>query len=274
MLGSHPSVYTLPETHYFRKLRGRLGRLGSLGLVSPRAARAAQVELIRATNGVPKVAAGWPFVGSYGRAFVSLLDAAAAGSGKSVWVEKSPLHLHYIDEITRFAPDAVFLHIVRDGRDVVTSLLALSQTDPTRWIPQLVPDLRPRDVASLPVTVNLVEAAVRRWNRDVAETRRRRNNPLHALIIYEDLIADPATALAAVCAAIGIPFHESMLSHWNVAGEVTGGRAGLAHMEAVFGALRPPTHRAFLELAPDTQRYIVSHLAGHGDVRAALDAEF
>lgn len=272
ILGSHPSVYTLPETHYFRKLRGRLRRLGSLGLVSPRAAYRALKDLSEVTNQEPPIVVpGWPFVGAYGRALIAMLDAAASERGKPIWVEKSPLHLHYIREIFRFAPDAVFLHIVRDGRDVVASLYQLCQRDPKRWIPQLLPTVRPGDLKSLPDPEVLIEAAVDRWNRDVIESRRWRTDRRHLVVQYQELLDDPVTALDEACRVIGITFHSNMLRHWEVAAEVTGRRGELVHMEAVFSPIRSSSQTPFSLLSHETQRFITNRLLGGGEVMAALD---
>lgn len=37
------------------------------------------------------------------------------------WLEKTPKHLENIDKIMRFIPEAKIIHLIRDGRDVVTS---------------------------------------------------------------------------------------------------------------------------------------------------------
>lgn len=60
-------------------------------------------------------------------AIISMKPAA------TVVVEKSPAHSLCVDTILRFAPDARFIHIVRDGRDATSSMLAASETWGARW---------------------------------------------------------------------------------------------------------------------------------------------
>lgn len=46
----------------------------------------------------------------------------AQQQGKRRWGDKSPIHTLYAEDIRRIFPDAQFIHLVRDGRDVAVSL--------------------------------------------------------------------------------------------------------------------------------------------------------
>lgn len=50
----------------------------------------------------------------------------AIQAGAAIWCEKTPRNLLYADVIARLYPEALFIHVVRDGRDVVSSMLARS----------------------------------------------------------------------------------------------------------------------------------------------------
>lgn len=50
-----------------------------------------------------------------------------------LFVEKSPGHSFWISEISELLPDARFIHILRDARDVVASLLAASRSWGHQW---------------------------------------------------------------------------------------------------------------------------------------------
>jgi hypothetical protein len=52
-----------------------------------------------------------------------LCRTLALKPGATAVLEKTPSHSLHVDVIARYAPDVRFLHIVRDGRDVVSSLL-------------------------------------------------------------------------------------------------------------------------------------------------------
>jgi hypothetical protein len=49
------------------------------------------------------------------------MEEIAAHQGVERWADTTPDHLLYMREIKRQIPDAVFIHIVRDGRDVALS---------------------------------------------------------------------------------------------------------------------------------------------------------
>ena len=54
--------------------------------------------------------------------FVGVLDGLAAEQNKSIWLEKTPEHIYFIDDIERFLPDAKFIHILRNGMDTIASM--------------------------------------------------------------------------------------------------------------------------------------------------------
>ncbi|MFN2400259.1 MAG: sulfotransferase [Gemmatimonadaceae bacterium] len=50
-----------------------------------------------------------------------LMGSIAASQGVERWAECTPTHLLYIPEIKRTIPDALFVHMIRDGRDAALS---------------------------------------------------------------------------------------------------------------------------------------------------------
>lgn len=54
----------------------------------------------------------------------------------SIFVEKTPAHAKWVTEIAELLPEAKFIHIIRDPRDVVCSLLAASKSSWAKhWAP-------------------------------------------------------------------------------------------------------------------------------------------
>lgn len=51
-----------------------------------------------------------------------LMTTIAAAQAVERWIEGTPAHVLYMDEIARSVPDALFLHVVRDGRDCAASI--------------------------------------------------------------------------------------------------------------------------------------------------------
>jgi Sulfotransferase family len=55
-----------------------------------------------------------------------LLDPVAEGAGKPFWVEMTPPVLRVMPVLEKLLPDARFVHMIRDGRDVATSVVLRS----------------------------------------------------------------------------------------------------------------------------------------------------
>jgi hypothetical protein len=53
-----------------------------------------------------------------------------------VFVEKTPSHVLYVPEIATLLPAARFIHVLRDARDTVASLLSASQSWGRSWAPR------------------------------------------------------------------------------------------------------------------------------------------
>src|ERR1700733_9234752 len=51
-----------------------------------------------------------------------LMETIARKQGVERWAESTPLHLLYLPTIKKLIPDALIVHIIRDGRDVAVSL--------------------------------------------------------------------------------------------------------------------------------------------------------
>ncbi|MGC9503574.1 sulfotransferase family protein, partial [Baaleninema sp.] len=95
--------------------------------------------------------------------FVHLMDRVTIDRGKSVWLEKTPYHLYYIDRIQHYLPDARFIHIVRNGIDVVASLYDAAQ----KYLGE--------DIGATQTHINSyldMDKCIQQWNRAVATTEK------------------------------------------------------------------------------------------------------
>lgn len=209
MLDSHPELAIPPETGFLvaaRKLRGRGDRL--------------RERFFRTVTGFPPEAPAWadfgiaaddfrqalreiePFTASAGfRAFYRLY---AARHGKPRWGDKTPIYCLEIGLIRRVLPEARFVHIIRDGRDVALSLRE-------QWF---TPG---REMATL----------AKYWMRCVAGARRAgRGRADYLEVRYEELVRDPAPVLAGICRFLELEWHPAVLAHHTRArarlGEHTG----------------------------------------------------
>lgn len=53
----------------------------------------------------------------------AIFSKAAVSQDKQVWCEKTPRNLLYADQIQQLYPDARFINVIRDGREVAASIL-------------------------------------------------------------------------------------------------------------------------------------------------------
>lgn len=137
----------------------------------------------------------------YRELFLGLLDPYREATGKVRVAEKSPGNVFLFQALGALFPEALFVHVIRDGRDVVASLLRQ-----THW----------KDAETgepLPYTQD-AETAARYWVAAVEAGRRAGAalGPRYMEIGYERLVAAPAEVVAGLCGWLGEPFEEAMLS--------------------------------------------------------------
>lgn len=118
--------------------------------------------------------------------FLGLMDGLDPKAGR--FVERTPDHVHDLDLIAEIYPDAHVVHIIRDGRDVVRSLL--TQT----WGPSEAKD------------------AALRWRSAIEAARASAPKLRHYHeVVYEQMLADPATHVRELYTALGLSTSESDL---------------------------------------------------------------
>lgn len=184
ILDSHPSICCGPEAKVFLEDRLDIARLAArfkLDVTSLREARDSS------------------------RSRAEFIDRFAvlcqASSGKRRWAEKTPrnvLHLPYLFE--RF-PEARFVHMLRDGRDVACSL----RTHPRHKVVhgKLVPlnTWRP------------MEECATRWRDSLVAVRPYLSDPRVHTLRYEDLVSDPRGTTRKLLDFLGEPWDERVLAH-------------------------------------------------------------
>jgi sulfotransferase family protein len=115
----------------------------------------------------------------------------AARFGKRAWGDKWPGNVLRMRDIARLLPEARFVHIIRDGRDVAVSLRDMW------WHP-----------------CDSYADCIRLWAERIRAAREQAATPLPYLEVrYEALVSEPRETLARVCAFIGFPFDEAMLTY-------------------------------------------------------------
>lgn len=111
------------------------------------------------------------------------------GFKPSRWGDKTPLNIYALAPIRRVFPRAQFIHIIRDGCDVVDSYLRSG----------IYPDLT---------------SAAKRWTSSVRAFSKfsRRFPEACCQIRYEDLVTKPQETIAELCGFLGVAFEEQMIN--------------------------------------------------------------
>lgn len=134
------------------------------------------------------------------RPFAHILDRLTLDAGKDVWVEKTPVHLHYIDQIQSSIPRTKFIHIVRNGADVVASLYKITNEHPREW----------SRVSKTFFRGYSIEQCVALWNHDILLSAKWIKEPNHILVRYERLLENPADVLKDVCHFLEVDYTNKM----------------------------------------------------------------
>lgn len=195
ILSAHPSVASFPESHFFAKAypKSRLKRIIGWPALNVRNVMKSFVMEIGRPDLVQLAKVGL-FECHYEKSLIAICDALSEEEGKSIWVEKTPMHLHHIAEISRRVERARFIHIIRNGKDVVRSLYSAANLHPVAW----------RGERS-------VESCVQRWNHDVLISAAYQRSADHIIVRYEDLIGEPRAECMRICAFLGVEFDERMI---------------------------------------------------------------
>jgi hypothetical protein len=129
--------------------------------------------------------------------------------GKVRWGEKTPQYIQIVPQLLTMYPDARFIHVVRDGRDVAKSIQAREWTgsrwlhDNTRWWTETI-------------------ESHWRWARSAVRDR-------ILLVHYEDLVLETETTLRKICRFIGEEFEPQMLAWERVVDEQVSPRERMQH---------------------------------------------
>jgi hypothetical protein len=129
------------------------------------------------------------------RAFYGL---CAEREGKPRWGDKTPIYVRNMRMIAGELPEARFVHLIRDGRDVALSRRARGMG------------------AGKPIA-----DTADRWRRRIEEARAqaRRLRGRYLELRYEDLVTAPEPQLRRVCELIELDYDPAMLDYHERAGE-------------------------------------------------------
>jgi hypothetical protein len=197
MLDAHPDLAIPPETNFIH-----LAAEACKNASDPRQAlletvmshRRWQALRIDGDLLMQSVAAIEPF--DLGEAVRALYRLYAEKFEKPRWGDKTPRYVRRMTVIQEVLPEAYFIHIVRDGRDVALSVKDL-------WFGP-----------------NSVKQAAQRWRKLIEDAwLQSRELPHYLEIRYEDLVSDTESTLRKISDFVDLPWNQSMLDYHKTADE-------------------------------------------------------
>jgi hypothetical protein len=184
ILDSHPAICCGPESNVFRRSALDPHELAAKFNLDPGRVRAIHASAVSRS--------------AFIEGFAALCIERA---GKRRWAEKTPRNIRRLDSIFRHFPQARFVHVLRDGRDVACSL----RTHP-----------RHRVVKGELVALNTwkpIAGCARRWRNDIERSRPYWSDPRFLTLRYEELVREPRPALERLMAFVGEAWDDRLLEH-------------------------------------------------------------
>jgi hypothetical protein len=130
-----------------------------------------------------------------------LIDGLFSGycrkEGKCIWGNKTPSFFRKIDILLHLFPNAKFIHIVRDGRDVFDSWRKMNPDNPP---------------------VNNVAYIALDWSYKLFKIEKSfKRIPVNNKITirYEDLLNSPEKSVKSICSFLGVNYEASMLDFYK-----------------------------------------------------------
>ena len=188
---------------------------------------------------------------SPGDAIGAVYEAYAEGQSKERWGDKTPMYMQRLPMLERLFPTALYVHLIRDGRDCALSFAQMPEGIVTRsWA-------HPQDAAGFAC----------QWRAEIVAARELRKHvgPRMLEVRYEQLVAEPEHVLLQICDHVGLSFEPAMLDYASSV-DVT----RQPHQQSL---TRPPTPglRDWTTEMPPTD--VLAFEAVAGDVLAELGYE-
>ena len=130
--------------------------------------------------------------------FVGILDGLAIEQNKSIWLEKTPEHMYFIEDIERLLLDAKFIHILRNGMDTIASMYEATRSFSHLWGAGW--DLN---------------HCIYRWEHAMLTSHKYVKKSNHIFIRYEDILDNTTKILGEICNFMGIDYDGEMLLNYK-----------------------------------------------------------
>jgi Sulfotransferase family len=149
-----------------------------------------RVQLWGLSGEPPALPAGLNGMDAFRFAVSAPFVAYAEQQGKRRWGDKTPAYIGHVGRLAEIWPNARFVHLIRDGRDVALSVMNVPFGPNNTWAA----------ARSWATAIRQGHKAAERYRGRVLEVR------------YEDLVSKPADEVAAICDFLGLTYSDDMLA--------------------------------------------------------------
>ncbi len=222
MFDAHPAMAIPDESHFIVQFEKRRARYGSEGAFDvDRFSRDVLAHWAFRRWQLPDAAVLEALANDpptdLSMAFRALYSSYAAFHGKTRYGDKTPSYVLHIELLASMFPEAVFVHLIRDGRDV-----ALSYLDA---------DFGAKTLGQAAISWDRYVRAGRVAGEALGPERYRE-------VRYEELVREPERVLEELCRFVDLPYDERMLRYHEHADQMV---SSLSHNEHHQNLYRPPT---------------------------------
>ena len=135
-----------------------------------------------------------------GAAIGTVYAVYATERGKPRWGDKTPMYMQNLRLLERLFPDALFVHLIRDGRDAAMSFLSMPKgLMAETW-------MQPHDIAGFACQWRSEVKAARRLGRRVGRGR-------YLEVRYEDLVQDIESVLSDISVFARLPYEPALADY-------------------------------------------------------------
>jgi hypothetical protein len=211
IVSAHPDITITPEAHWIPLFFEEEKGVTPQGTITPefvdQLLEHPKFALFRLPNEEVRALVSNEYRQSYASFITRIFDLYGQKQGKTLVGNKTPDSARRMHTLHTLWPEARFVHLIRDGRNVALSLMS--------W---------PRVVQKRPGTFstwkdNPVSTAAMWWELNVRsgrESGRTLDPGLYFEMRYESLIANPEQECHALCRFLGLPFSDAMLRHQDL----------------------------------------------------------
>lgn len=200
LLAAHPKLTSYPETHFWDYTIPKKFHVRFPKIYTGREKRMVREYLQKYQFPEKAMSEMRHLYFSYkpwSEALLQVLDNLTAEEFVG-WIEKTPRHIYSIPFITAADPDAYFIHIIREPRDVVASLYDVTHKYPEHWN-----------------GAKDIDACIAKWKKFISESRKYLDAPRHSLVRYEELLREREQMTQKLCEFLGVDFVPEMLQGYR-----------------------------------------------------------